>query len=353
MTDKVLEKYISQVIALEPTKQVTLAWQGGEPTLLGIDFYRKAANLATKYLPKGKKIQWTIQTNGVLLDNEWCDFFRQNQYLVGVSLDGPRDAHNAYRRDSFGKGTFNKVIRGIQLLKKHKVDFNILCCVHSANGDRGLEVYRFLRDNLEVRYVQFIPVVERSKNGQSASVSGHIATSRSVRPIQWGEFLIDVFDEWVHHDVGKVFVMIFDWTLSSWLGIESPACIFQQRCGHAPILEHNGRLYCCDHFVNDAHFIGDISISPLTKVLASKKQIEFGERKAYLPKYCQKCSVRFACNGECPKNRFIRSPDGESGLNYLCEGYKRYFTYVDKPMKIMASLISLGRLAEEIMSIQY
>ena len=352
MSEQVLEKYVSQVIASEPTDQATIAWQGGEPTLLGVEFYRKAANLASKYLPRGKRIQWTMQTNGTLLNDDWCDFFRQNGYLVGISLDGPQEVHDAYRKDSQGNGTFVEVIHAIELLKKHEVDFNVLCCVHSANGNMGLGVYRFLRDNVGSRYIQFIPVVEHAMGNRRLSQTCDLVTSRSVQPMQWGQFLIDVFDEWVHNDVGEVFVLIFDWALASWLGLESPACIFQRKCGRALVLEQNGDIYSCDHFVNQENLIGNIQTQPLVKILSSKKQSKFGARKENLPIYCEKCNFRFACNGECPKNRFTSTFTGEPGPNYLCAGYKRFFAHIDKSMQIMACLVSLGRPVEEIMNIR-
>jgi uncharacterized protein len=293
-----LENYLKQMISAEPSDIVTISWQGGEPTLLGIEFYRKAVEIAAKFLPKGKKIEWAMQTNGILLDEKWCDFFEQNHYLVGLSLDGPKEAHDAYRRNHKGQGTFDSVIRAVELLKGHNVDFNVLCCVHSANSDKGLQVYRFLRDNLGVQYIQFIPVVEYVST--TSPNSNHV-TSRSVKPAQWGQFLIQVFDEWVRHDVGKVFVLLFDWVLWPWLGLESPACIFKQVCGRALIVERSGDVYSCDHFVDPDHFVGNISNLPLARIVECEKQKQFGLRKSFLPDQCLKCNMLFVCNGECTK----------------------------------------------------
>ncbi len=345
MSYKTLENFISQVL-FSPPEQVSITWQGGEPTLLGIDFYKKAKNIAEKYSPFDKKIQWSIQTNGTLLDDEWCSFFRDNNYLVGISLDGPRECHNSYRKDSHGAGTFDSVFHAIETLKRHKVDFNVLCCVHDANQDKALEVYRFLRDSVGARYIQFIPIVER----KTSDLNTNTVTSRSVQPAKWGKFLIDVFEEWVQNDVGKVFVLMFDWTLSSWLNLNNPACIFQQTCGNAVVLEKNGDIFSCDHFVKAENLIGNINSSSLTKIVLSDKQKAFGKQKSNLPKNCLNCKVRFACNGECPKNRFVTSPGEEAGLNFLCEGYKAFFEHVDKPMRMMAYLVRHGRYAEEIMS---
>jgi uncharacterized protein len=346
-----LENYLKQMISAEPTDNVTISWQGGEPTLLGIEFYRKAIDLASKFLPKGKKLQWTMQTNGVLLDDEWCQFFRKNHYLVGISLDGPKEAHDAYRRNSEGQGTFERVIQAIDLLKRHRVDFNVLCCVHSANSNKGLKVYRFFRDNLGVQYMQFIPVVEFISRTR---LDSNRVTSRSVNPAQWGQFLIQVFDEWVRHDVGKVFVPLFDWALWSWMGLESPACIFKQICGRALVVEHSGDVYSCDHFVDATHLVGNINDLALEEITESDEQKQFGLRKSQLPKQCLRCNVRFVCNGECPKNRFVAADgDGELGLNYLCEGYKNFFRHIDKPMRIMADLVCTGRFADEVMQSNY
>lgn len=342
MSDEVLDAYIKQLIEMEPSDQAVIAWQGGEPTLAGIDFYKKAVTLAAKYLPKNKTIQWTIQTNGVLLNGEWCSFFRENNYLVGLSLDGPKNVHDAFRVDRAEAGSFEAVMNAVELLKRHRVEFNILCCVHAANENWALEVYRFLRDVAGARYIQFIPVVERLSEPQQPEGKMPVS-SRSVHPAQWGQFLNDVFDEWVQRDVGEVFVLLFDWTLAAWVGLESPACIFQEKCGEAVVLEREGSIYSCDHFVDDTHLLGNILETPLQKLCRSSKQLEFGHEKSQLPKACLECEYRFACNGECPKNRF-------NSLNYLCEGYKNFFAHTAKPMWKMAQLILAGHSAAEIMN---
>jgi uncharacterized protein len=341
MSEEVLEAYLRQLIEAEPSDTVTVAWQGGEPTLLGVDFYRRSAEIAAEHLPPEKSISWTMQTNGTKLDDEWCELFREYGYLVGLSLDGPRDVHDAYRVDRRGAGTFDQVVGAARLMQRHGVDFNVLTCVHAANGDRGLDVYRFLRDELGARYMQFLPIVERQgKDGVS---------ERSVSAEQWGRFLIEVFDEWLPRDVGEVYVLLFDWALASWIGMESPICLFKPTCGNAVALEHTGDLYACDHFVDPEHLLGNLRDTSLVELVSSEDQQRFGANKANtLPSYCRECEVRFACNGECPKNRFIATPDGEPGLNYLCAGYKAYFTHIDEPMRIMADLVRGGRVAAEV-----
>ncbi|MFN8160430.1 MAG: anaerobic sulfatase maturase [Solirubrobacterales bacterium] len=354
MSEEVLRAYLGQAIASEPGPTVTVAWQGGEPTLLGVDFYRRAAEIVADLLPAGKTVEWTMQTNGTRLDEEWCELFAEHGYLVGLSLDGPRPLHDAYRLDKRGRGTFDRVVEAARLLDRRGVDFNLLCCVSAANADRGLEVYRFFRDGIGARYMQFIPVVERiDEHGATGHrQSGDRVTDRTVSGEQWGGFLIEVFDEWVSRDVGEVFVVSFDWALAAWLGMESPVCLFRERCGAALALEHNGDLYSCDHFVEPGHLLGNILSAPLSELAASDRQRRFGEQKeAGLPGYCRRCEVRFACNGECPKNRFLSTPDGEPGLNYLCAGYRAFFNHVDRPMRVMADLLRSGRPAVEAMGI--
>lgn len=342
MSDKVLDAYIEQLIEMEPSDRVVAAWQGGEPTLAGIDFYRKAVETAAEYLPKNKTIQWTIQTNGVLLDDDWCSFLRENNFLVGLSLDGPRMVHDAFRVDKAEVGSFEAVMNAIELLKRYQVEFNVLCCVHSKNEGRAQEVYRFLRDNAGVRYIQFIPIVERLSGPQQPEGKMPVS-SRSVHPAKWGQFLNDVFDEWIRRDVGEVFVLLFDWALAAWVGLESPACIFQDDCGRAVVLERGGNVYSCDHFVDEVHLLGNILETPLQELCQSSKQLTFGQQKSQLPKTCHECDYRFACNGECPKNRFNKQ-------NYLCEGYKSFFAHTAEPMQKMANLILTGHSAAEIMN---
>ncbi len=366
MADDLLEQYIKQIIESQRVEEIVIAWQGGEPTLMGLDFFKRSIELEQKYLPPGKTIQNTIQTNGTLLDDEWCEFFKANNFLVGVSLDGPRELHDAYRTDKGGAGTFDKVMRGIHLLQQYGVEFNILTTVHAANEQHPLEVYRFLRDEVGTQFIQFIPIVERAtpellplaNEGWGDShharplytLNGSLVTERSVHPEAWGKFLSAVFDEWVMRDVGKIFVQMFDAALASWVGVPASLCIFAETCGNALALEHNGDLYACDHFVEPKFRLGNIKQDLLIELVASDQQRAFGNAKRdTLPKYCRECPVKFACNGECPRNRFIQTPDGEEGLNYLCAGYKYFFMHIDHPMRLMAQLLQRGRYADEVM----
>jgi uncharacterized protein len=351
MSDEVHEAYIRQLLDSHQTPRVTVAWQGGEPTLRGLDFFRRSVELQKKYAKPGTKIENAFQTNGVLLNDEWCRFFHEKNFLVGLSLDGPRELHDFYRKDKGGHGTFDRVVKAARLLQKHKVEFNILCTVNSKNADHPLEVYRFFRDQLGTNYIQFIPIVERiNENGETGFQEGSKVTDRSVRPDQWGRFLIEIFDEWVRRDVGQTFVLNFEGALAGWLGMAGTVCIFGPTCGLGMALEHNGDLYSCDHFVEPNYFLGNILKIPMVELVASEKQRKFGtDKRDTLPKYCRECKVLSICNGECPKNRFIETQDGETGLNYLCAGYKAFFRHADKPMRIMADLIRRGELAEEVM----
>jgi len=354
MTDEVLERYIRQQCESQAAlPEVTISWQGGEPTLMGLDFFRRSVELAAKYRRPAQSVQYTIQTNGTLLDAEWCAFFREHRVLVGLSIDGPREQHDAYRVDKGGHPTFDKVMQAARLMQHHQVDFNVLCTVHAKNADHSLEVYRFFRDDLRTRHIQFIPIVERvNSDGRTRFQEGGTVTDRSVTAEQWGRFLTTIFDEWVRRDVGTVFVQMFDAALASWVGAPPALCIFSETCGDAVALEHTGDLYSCDHFVEPKHLLGNIAETPLADLVASPQQRAFGAAKRdTLPRYCRECPVRFACHGECPKNRFILTPEGEPGLNYLCAGYKAFFTHVDKPMRIMADLLRQGRYADEIMQI--
>jgi len=351
MSDKLLETYIRQYIEAQRTDQVTIAWQGGEPALMGLDFYRRSIALAARYARPGMQIEHTIQTNGTLLNDDWCAFFREHNFLVGLSIDGPRPLHDAYRVDKGGGPTFDRVVAAARLLQKHGVDFNILATVHAANADRPLDVYRFMRDELRVQWVQLIPIVERvNADGRTLRQEGSTVTERSVIAEQWGRFLIAIFDEWVHRDVGHMFMPLFESSLASWLGGPASVCIFSETCGDALALEHNGDVYPCDHFVEPDYLLGNIQERHLIELVASDRQRGFGAAKRdALPRFCRECPVRFACNGECPKNRFIETPDGEPGLNYLCAGYKAFFTHIDQPMRIMAQLYRAGREVAEIM----
>jgi uncharacterized protein len=350
MSPEVHEAYIKQLFEAHQVPQVTVAWQGGEPTLMGLDFYRRSVELQKKYQKPGTQIENTFQTNGLLLNDEWCRFFHENKFLIGLSLDGPKELHDTYRKDKGGRGTFERVEPAARLLQKHKVEFNVLCTVNSKNADHPLEVYRYFRDTLDAQYIQLIPIVER--DNESGFQEGNKVTDRSVRPDQWAHFLIAIFDEWVKRDVGRTFVLNFDGALAGWLGRAGTVCIFGPTCGQGMALEHNGDLYSCDHFVEPNYYLGNILKTPMIELVASEKQLKFGQdKKKTLPRYCRECEVLHICNGECPKNRLIETPDGEPGLNYLCEGFKAFFKHADRPMQIMADLIRRGKLAEGVMEV--
>lgn len=350
MSDEVHEAYIKQLLSAHQVPQITVAWQGGEPTLMGLDFFRRSLELQKKHQKPGTRIENTFQTNGVLLNDDWCRFFHDNSFLVGLSMDGPQELHDHYRKDRGGLGTFDRVVKAARLLQEHHVEFNILCTVNSNNADHPLRVYRFFRDELLAQYIQFIPVVER--DNESGFQEGSKVTDRSVRPAQWGRFLIEIFDEWLKRDVGRTFVLNFDGALAGWLGLAGTVCIFGPTCGQGMALEHNGDLYSCDHFVEPNHYLGNILDRPMIDLAASDKQRRFGlDKRDSLPRYCKKCRFLAVCNGECPKNRLLETPDGEAGLNYLCEGYRAFFTHADRPMRIMAELLRRGRNADEVMLI--
>mgnify|MGYP001047574551 CR=1 FL=1 len=353
MSDDLLETYIRQYIDAQRVPEATIAWQGGEPTLMGLDFFKRSVECAKRYARPSMRIQYTLQTNGTLLNDEWCRFFLENNFLVGLSLDGPRELHDYFRVDKVGAPTFDRVMRAAHLMQKHRVEFNVLCTVHSANAEHPLEVYRFFRDELAVRWVQFIPIVERiNPDGSTFLQEGNTVTDRSVKPDQWGKFLTMIFDEWVRRDVGETYVNMFDAALASWVGAPATMCIFDQTCGNALAMEHNGDIYSCDHFVEPKYLLGNIKQQNMIELVALERQRKFGnDKRDTLPRYCLECGVRFACNGECPKNRFILTPDGESGLNYLCAGYRAFFNHIDRPMQIMAQLYVAGRAPTEIMTI--
>lgn len=351
MTDELLETYIRQLIESHKTREVTVAWQGGEPTLMGVDFFRKAIAYQEQYRKPGTIFENTLQTNGTLLDDEWCEFFKENNYLIGLSLDGPRELHDANRVDKKGGPTFDRVMRGLRLLQKHGVEYNILTTVNRVNAAHPLEVYRFLRDEVKTTWIQFIPVIERiNEDGRTLYQQGTTVSENSVLPEQFGNFLITIFDEWVRKDVGKIFVQTFEAAVRSWLNMPTGMCFFSPTCGSGVALEHNGDLYSCDHFVEPDYLLGNIAENSMAELVGSDRQFKFGQDKLNtLPKYCLDCEVRFACHGECPKHRFIHTPDGEPGLNYLCAGYKAFFTHIDEPLKIIADLFNKGRAAEEVM----
>lgn len=366
MSNDVLEQYIKQLLEAHDMGEVTIAWQGGEPTLMGLDFFRQALHYVERYQKPGQLIEHTIQTNGTRLSDEWAEFFAENKFLVGLSLDGPQEMHDAYRVYKGGQGSYNKVMQGYELLKKHRVDVNILCTLHAANAEFPLEIYRFFRDELQVHFIQFIPIIERTTEYELPLANlgwskkpgierplytqkGWITTERSIQAEQYGKFMIAIFEEWVRKDVGQVYIQSFDVALASWMGMHT-LCVFSPTCGQALALEHNGDLYSCDHFVEPDYLLGNILDRSLTEMVNSEQQQQFGKAKYdTLPHYCQQCEVKFACYGGCPKDRFITTPDGEEGLNYLCAGYKAFFKHIHQPMQIMASLLRNRRAPAEIM----
>ncbi|MEM7132909.1 MAG: anaerobic sulfatase maturase [Chloroflexota bacterium] len=348
MADDLLENYTRQYIQAQKVNEVTFAWQGGEPTLMGLDFFQRAVELQQKYRKPGMTIHNALQTNGTLLDDSWGAFLHQNNFLIGLSIDGPRDLHDFYRVDKGGQGSFDKVMNGLELLKRHRVEYNVLTTVHDANAPHPLAVYHFLRDEIGTRYMQFIPIVEREN--ETGYQEGNTVYERSVTGKQYGEFLIAIFDEWIRRDVGKVDVQIFDVALATWAGLPPGLCVFEETCGNALAMEHNGDLFSCDHFVEPNFRLGNIQEIPLVEMVAASEQRDFGQHKRdSLPQYCLDCEVRFVCNGGCPKNRFIETPSGEPGLNYLCEGYRAFFNHIDRPMKMMAQALRNGRPTTGIM----
>jgi len=331
MSDEVLEAFTRQYIESQQGPEIVFGWQGGEPTLMGLDFFQRAVALQRKYAPPGVQISNTLQTNGVRLDDEWCRFFAKNDFLIGISLDGPADVHDAYRVDKGGQPTFDAVMAGLRLLEAHGAEFNVLTTVHAANVDHALRVYRFLRDDVGTRFMQFIPIVEK-EDGR--------ASDRSVPSRGYGDFLCTIFDEWITRDVGHTFVQIFDVALAAWATQNPGLCIFQKTCGTALAVEHTGDVYSCDHYVTPSYRLGNIMDRSLPVLVGSDDQRAFGAAKRMaLPPYCRTCEVRFACNGGCPKNRFIESPDGDAGLNYLCAGYKRFFTHIGPAMEWMTEAL--------------
>jgi uncharacterized protein len=370
MADGMLETYLKQLLESHLTPRVTVAWQGGEPTMMGLDFFKRSVELVEKHRRPWQTVDYTIQTNGTLMHDRWARFFKENGFLVGLSVDGPREIHDAYRVDARGVGSFDRVMRGYGVLREHDVDVNVLCTVHKMNQDRPLEVYRFFRDEMGVRFIQFIPIVERTTEtllplanlGWSTNrkekrplyvQAGNMVTERSVDPEAYGQFLIEVFDEWVTQDVGEVFVQMFDVALANWYGEPPGVCVFSETCGLALALEHNGDLYSCDHYVEPDYLLGNIAETPMIEMVASDQQRQFGlAKRDTLPRFCRECEVRFACHGGCPRNRFSTTPDGDAGLNYLCPGYKSFFEHVDPHMRVMSDLLSRGRAPSEITSME-
>lgn len=348
MSEEMRDRYLRQTIEAHDVKEVTIAWQGGEPTLMGLDFFRGAVETEKRWMKPGMRVINTLQTNGVRIDEEWASFMKENGFLVGLSMDGPKSLHDTYRHNKSGKGTFKQVLRAARLLQKYEVDYNILCTVNAQNSLRPLDVYRFFRDELKASYLQFIPIVERDNS--TGYQQGKSVTDRSVRPEQWGNFLISIFDEWVRNDVGNMFVLFFDAVLASYIRGYSNICTLQPICGDGVALEHNGDLYSCDHYVEPDYLLGNIAKTPINELVASKRQRTFGHAKSEtLPEYCRKCEFLFTCHGECPKNRLLSTPEGEPGLNWLCAGLKKFFSHSQWHMEVMSQLFRSGLPVSRIM----
>ena len=357
MSDEMLEQFTREYIEAQTMPQVLFTWHGGEPLMRSIDFYRKALELQKKYA-HGKQIDNVIQTNGTLLTDEWCEFFAQNHWLVGISIDGPQEYHDHYRVTPAGKPSWEKVMQGISLLKKHRVEWNAMAVVNAYNAEHPLEFYHFFRDN-GCQYLQFTPIVERLTEHEDGRTLASLADNReipladaSVTPEQWGNFLCTIFDDWVRHDVGKTFVEIFDCTLANWMGVLPGICAYSKECGHAGVMEHNGDVYSCDHFVFPEYKLGNIRNQSLIDMLYGEKQQAFSRLKhTSLPRQCKECDMEFACHGECPKNRFEKDKYGEPGLNYLCQGYYQYYSHVAPYMDFMKRELLAQRPPANIMNV--
>ncbi|MGZ8631822.1 MAG: anaerobic sulfatase maturase [Actinomycetota bacterium] len=369
MADDLLETYLRQLIeAHARSPEVAVAWQGGEPTMMGLGFFRRSVELAEQLKLPHQRIAYTIQTNGTLLDDEWGAFFAEHSFLVGLSIDGPREMHDTYRVDKGGKGSFDRVMQGLAALQRHHVEWNALTTIHAANHDRGREVYRFLRDDCGAQFMQFIPIIERTtrellpvaNEGWGETVKdrplyvqdGDLVTDRSVPPGGYGRFLIDVFEEWKRRDIGEVYVQMFDVALANWYGEPPGLCIHSETCGLALAMEHTGDLYSCDHFVEPAYKLGNIRESRMIDLIVLPRQQEFGRAKRdTLPRFCLECDVRFACHGGCPKDRFTSTPDGDPGLHYLCPSYKSFFHHIEPTMRAMCDLLRVNRAPSELVQV--
>ena len=355
MSDEMLEQFTREYIEAQTMPQVLFTWHGGEPLVRSIDFYKKALTLQKKYA-RGRRIDNVIQTNGTMLTDEWCEFFAQNNWLVGISIDGPQEYHDHYRLTTTGNPSWQKVIHGIELLKKHHVEWNAMAVVNAYNADHPLEFYHFFKDN-GCQYLQFTPIVERLTKHQDGRTLASLADDKeipladfSVTPEQWGSFLCAIFDEWVRNDVGKMFVEIFDCTLANWMGVLPGICAYSKNCGHAGVMEHNGDVYSCDHFVFPEYKLGNIRDHTLIEMLYGDKQHAFSRLKhTSLPRQCKECDMEFACHGECPKNRFEKDKYGEPGLNYLCKGYYQYYSHVAPYMDFMKRELQAQRPPANIM----
>ena len=357
MSDEMLEQFTREYIEAQTMNQVLFTWHGGEPLLRSIDFYRKALSLQQKYAG-GRRIDNVIQTNGTLLTDEWCEFFAQNHWLVGISIDGPQAYHDHYRLTAAGKPSWQKVMQGIKLLKKHGVEWNAMAVVNAYNANHPLEFYRFFKEN-GCQFLQFTPIVERQTRHEDGRTLASLAdkneiplSEASVTPEQWGYFLSAIFDEWVRKDVGKIFVEIFDCTLANWMGVSPGICAYSKECGHAGVMEHNGDVYSCDHFVFPEYKLGNIRDHSLIDMLYGEQQQEFSRLKhSSLPRQCKECDMEFACHGECPKNRFMKDKYGDSGLNYLCPGYYHYYQHVAPYMDYMKQELMSQRPPSNIMKV--
>jgi uncharacterized protein len=362
MSDKVLSTFITNYITSQPTPIVEFVWQGGEPTLLGPDFFKRVIELQKPFV-KRKTITNSLQTNGTLLTPEWCAFLKKNNFMVGISLDGPKEIHDRYRRDRKGNGTFDQVMRGLSLLQKHEVEYNVLACVAKETAKSPLDVYRFLRAE-GVEFIQFTPVVERMSDAQSAPLGLRLAgpaalnkknqqgdiTPWSVIPEEYGDFLIAIYEEWVRRDVGSVFVMNFEWVLNAWIGNPSPVCIHAKQCGRSVVIEHKGDVFACDHCVYPEYKLGNILSDTLPDMVAKSVRSGFGVAKeSALPRWCKECEVLPACQGGCPKHRFAITYYDEPGLQYLCAGYKKFFLHIRKYLRAMATLLENGLPASRVM----
>ncbi len=354
MSERLLEKFIADYMQAQTTPEVLFTWHGGEALLRPIAFYERALQLQRRYA-RGRQVVNSIQTNGTLLTPEWCEFLRENGFLVGISIDGPRDVHDAYRRTSAGGPSFDRVMQGLQLLKDHHVEWNALAVVNNLNVEKPREFYRFFKD-IGCQYLQFAPIVERIVSRDDGLTlapgmqEGGRLTSHSITPSQWGRFLCELFDEWVVADVGSIFVQIFDATLANWVGVTPGICSLSAHCGHAAVMEHNGDVYSCDHFVFPEYRLGNLNEKTIAEMVYSPQQQRFAQMKtAMLPRQCRECPFLFACHGECPKNRFLRDKYGNAGLNYLCEGYRQFFSHVTPHMNFMRRELQAGRPPANIM----
>lgn len=356
MSDELLKRFIQEYIESQTMPQIMFTWHGGETLMRPLSFYKRAIELQKQY-GQGRQIDNSIQTNGTLLTDEWCEFFKENNFLVGISIDGPQDFHDEYRRNKVGAPSYHKVMRGLNLLKKHGVQYNCMAVINDYNADYPLEFYRFFKE-IGCEFLQFAPIVERLKNDNSSPTSLASAMDKeaelapfSVSPEQWGNFLCTIFDEWVRNDVGKLFIQIFDSTLANWVGEQPGVCTMAKRCGHAGVMEFNGDVYSCDHFVFPEYKLGNIYNEPLASMMYSDKQLKFGADKFdKLPTQCKECDVLFACNGECPKNRFSYDKYGEEGLNYLCEGFYKFFNHVAPYMDFMKKELMAKRPPSNVMN---